>query len=295
MFYLILALTAIIIIHPHLRFTLKTLPKFQLILSVILFALTISPMIASCLVAPESTIKDLAMFGNVDFAENIKTSLALFNFKSAENLFVLVPVISLPVVLIALTSLVLTFKNHHTSRNYILLAFVAFSVASLAFAPGLFIILLLPVAILVADGIQFLNEHWNMVFPNNSYAKFVGMLPIVVFTIFLACSSIVYHFFGYRSLKEVNMFYSTDLTLLRQTAKTSDIVIIPDDPLRLDFYRILEDKLQISVVDKMPDRIENQVLVFRESAEQLGNDLSLKEIITNNRYDDADRLYIFEK
>ncbi|MDR2336935.1 MAG: glycosyltransferase family 39 protein [Candidatus Nomurabacteria bacterium] len=295
MFCLIIIIIIVSFSHPHLRFSIKTLPKPQLILSFILFGLVISPIIASFLIAPATAFNHIAVFGDVNFAENLKTALALFAFKSTENLPVLVPIISLPTTLIACASLVLAFKDHHTSRNYILLSFLLFSVAVLLVAPDLFVIILIPIAILVADGVQFLVNHWNMVFPNNSYAKFISMLPIIVFTFFLACSSVMYHFFGYRSLKEVNMFYDNDLTLVRQNINKSDVLLITDDSLRLDFYHILEDKMQISVVDKMPDRIESQVLVFRNNTAQLDGDLSLRRIVTSDRYDNSDRLYIFEK
>ncbi|MDR2063896.1 MAG: glycosyltransferase family 39 protein [Candidatus Nomurabacteria bacterium] len=295
MFYLLLIIVIISFIHPHLRFTIKTLPTPQLILSIILFALITAPIIASLVTATATTLQHLALPHNLDLMANLKSSLALFAFKNVENLPILAPIISLPVALIALGSLILTFKNHHTSRNYILLSLLAFSVVGLLLAPDLFPIILLPIAILVADGVQFLMEHWSVVFPNNSYAKFIGMLPIVIFTVFLSYSSVIYHFYGYRSLKEVNMYYANDLELLRQSLASSDIVLITDNQLRRDFYRILEDKLQISVVDTMPDRVENQVVVFQSDVDKVQGDLSLKQIVTSATYDDADRLYIFKK
>jgi hypothetical protein len=295
MIYLVLTIVLISLIHPHLRFAIKTLPKLQLILSIALFLLTISPIVISAVTASIASFKGLFWFENANIAESLKTSLSLFAFKNAENLPVLVPIIPLPIALLSLTGLALAIKNHHTSRNYLLLAFIIFSFVALAFSPDLFPIILLPIAILLADGVQFLLERWNMTFPNNSYAKFIGMLPIIVFTLFLFYSSVNYHFFGYRNLKEVNMFYTNDLYLLSSAAETGDIVLVANNPDKLNFYRILEDKLPISVVDKMPDYIEKRVITSRTDLDLIGNDLSLRQIITNDRYDDADRLYIFEK
>jgi hypothetical protein len=295
MIYLVLATIIISLIHPHLRFTIKTLPKPQLIIAIILFLLTISPIITSFVLAPAASFQSIALFENTNFADNIKASLALFSFKSTENIPVLVPILPLPTVLIALAGLVLALKNHHTSRNYLLLSFLLFAFISLSFTPDLFAVILLPITILVADSLQFLLERWNAIFPNNSYAKFISMLPVVIFAIFLSCSSIIYHFFGYRNIKEVNMFYNNDLRLLNAAVQPADIILIANDPPKLDFYRILEDKKQISVVDAIPDSIEQRLLVFRADKDYPKDRLSLQKILVSDRYNDADRLYIFEK
>ena len=317
MIYLAIFIVLYALFHPHLRFTITHLPKVPLfILSAIVLGVG-TFIILNATKNPNTITSLLSMndFSFNNFLGNIKEALTPF-FKwsgMVESTF-LAPLIGLASLALAITGLISTYHGFFASRNSIATYLIAFTIVISGFNPNCAILLILPLAILIAHGFRYILNKWYGLFPENPYARIFGILPISIFLIIMITSDISHFIFGYRYNPAVANEFSNDLVLVKNYVEDGSILVVPNED-EYNFYKILENKpllniggqKAISIVNKIPntpsDKLATLGLIEENPVEDVEaeddetpilNEYRLKRIVTNSKSQNSDRIYLYE-
>ncbi len=286
--YFALLMLAVIVTHPHLRFTLAGLPKFHLIIGAVVFLLLLVPLILGAIQDP-TTLGTLFLSGTIDIGENARaTLLTLVDFRGQFGLGVVTPFFQLPAFLLILTGLFSACTNLHRARDYtILAAFFALLPACLIM-PKLFPLIVLPAAVLVADGLRYLLQRWQNIFPLNPYATTTALIPLLILIVAVLPANFTRFFYSSRFDARLVALSNNDLALIRPELKAGDVLIVTSSEAA--FYAPLADDLAITVTETRPDRQTGQIYLSREAREQQ-SDYIIKRIIASSVSTEADRFF----
>ncbi len=276
--------------QPHLRFIVKSLPKLPLAIVGLLVISGISMLVMNIINHP-NTIMELLFSKNFDithFFGNIGSGLApvfLWN-GSLESVF-LTPLLSIPILALALIGLFSTTKGFFASRNSIASLLLVFTIIITGFNPNAVIFFVLPLAILVAHGLKYLLEKWYGLFPENPYARIAAILPLSILFGIIIIPSLLQYIYGYRyNPNVVNEFYY-DLNVIRSNL-TNETLLVSN---HYDFYKILEDSTDIFVIDELGEEKPYNLAVLYGMSED--EDYQLSRIITSPMRENSDIIYLY--
>ncbi len=292
--YLAILIFLYAIAHPHLRYTIKNLPRFPFILACIV-ALAGVGLIGFAAIKNPTT--GLALFFSKDFSlsnffSNIRLGFSPFlSWNSSVEGQLLSPMIGLPVLALAVTGLISTAKGFFASRNSIATLLFIFVLLISGLNPDTAILTILPLAILVAHGIRYILEKWYNLFPENPYARIFAILPISLFIIIILVSSSSHFIFGYRYNPAVASQFEDDLSLIYQNLDPGTTLLISGGTLEYDFYHILDDQGKFKVVSSAEDATY-PVATLGKWPTDLKKPLSL--IIPSPKSQNSDRIYLYK-
>ena len=277
-----------VLFQPHLRFILKNLPKLPLTLVGLILIAGFVMLGIGIHNHPETIMKLLFTDGFQigDFLNNIAAGLApVFSWHNTVESVFLSPLISLPILALALIGLFSTTKGFFASRNSIATILIVFGLVITGFNPQAVIFLILPLSILVAHGLKYLLEKWYGLFPENPYARISALLPLsILFGIMLIPGSLQY-IYGYRYNPNIANEFSYNLEIIRENL-TDENLYAPENS---DFYKILEDSSEIKVVDD----IDGQKIACLGKLEKLPENYQLSQIITSPMRENSDIIYVY--
>jgi hypothetical protein len=311
MLYLAAFIVLYTLFHPHLRFTITHLPKIPFFL-VSIIVLGVGTLIVYNATKNPDTIIGLTFMKDFSWANyfaNIKEALLPF-FKWSgmiESTF-LAPLIGLASLALAITGLISTYRGFFASRNSIATYLILFTVIISGFNPLCAILLILPLAILIAHGFRYILNKWYGLFPENPYARVFGIFPIAIFLMIMITSDISHFVFGYRYNPAVANEFSNDLTLVRNKIEDGSTLVVLDKT-EYDFYKVLEQKpyfnidnqKSINIVNEVPEEPTEKLATLGLIEENLAegevsvlSDYNLSRIITNSKSQNSDRIYLYE-
>lgn len=283
------------ILNPHLRHTIKNLPKIPFFcvsalilagLSVFCINLFTFPANFRTIFAAEDLSLDL-------FFNNIKTALIPFFSWSGktESLF-LAPLIGLATLALAATGLISTRSGFFASRNSIASYLIVYTVIISGLNPYCAVLLILPLAILVAHGLRYILEKWYNLFPRNPYARIFGILPLSILLGIIIVSDLSHFIFGYRYNPPVANYFQSDLSFIKQEQKPGDTILVNKDGPELAFYQILTHKHQVNVVRTFAETPSSRVLSIGKPPIKPYK-TKLTRIITSAKSQNSDRIYVY--
>ena len=291
--YVALAITVAGLIHPHLRFALKQLKIYQMILCFLIFALSVTPLVISCVINP-SVLQNLIFANNLDFngfIANITNAFApFFSFSLAYSSVYLAPLFGLATVALVIIGVLASAGKMFMSRNTIVSLLVIFSIFLSGFDQNVAISIIIPIAILSAAGIESIVEKWYTLFPENPYAHLLGIVPMVAVMIFIISSGLSHFIFGYHYIPRVVNNFNNDLTIVKENIPKETTIVLKDDHKNNNFFRLLEKYDGYQIVNK-PKKAETDEIASFEPI--LSKKYELKQIITSPKTRNSDRLYIY--
>ena len=298
--YLVLFIIIFALAQPHLRFTIKSLPKVPfIIVSLIILAgvaiwgtnLVLNPSIAlEIFFAKDFSLKN--------FINNIISGfLPFFSWKNALDSLYLSPMLSLATFALALAGLFSTAKGFFASRNAIASCLIVFPLILSGLNPDSSLLLILPMAILVAHGLRYLLEKWYGLFPENPYARIFAIFPLGILLALIIVPNLTYFIYGYRYTPAVANNFNNDLELVIENLDEEITLIAAEDSLDYKFYEIYIDRTHS--LNLAPDlsnlRFGSIATLGAYSPEnpEILKKLTLKKIITSPKSDNSDRIYIY--
>lgn len=281
-----------VLVQPHLRFVVKSLPKIPLFLTGLIVIGGMAALIMNLINQPE-TLRELLFAKNYEFAaffENIGKGMApVFSWRDTPESVFLSPLLSLPTLALALIGLFSTTKGFFASRNSIATILIIFTIIITGFNPEAVIFFILPLAILMAHGIKYLLEKWYGLFPENPYARVAGILPLGILFGIMIIPSLLQYVYGYRYNPTAAGEFNYDLPLVRENVSGGVLVAREN----YEFYQILEREREIMVVND-PAGVANDefAAVLHEKAD-FGEKYQLSRIITSPMRENSDIIYIY--
>lgn len=291
--YVALVIAIAGLMHPHLRFALKQLKMYQLILCVLIFILAAAPLVSSCIINP-ATLKNLVFANSVDFGgfiTNITNAFApFFSFSLAYSSVYLAPLFGLATVALVIIGILASAGKMFMSRNTIVSLLVIFSILLSGLNSSVAISIIIPIAILSAAGIESIIEKWYTLFPENPYAHLLGIVPMVAVMIFIISSGLSHFIFGYHYIPRVVNNFNNDLTIIKENVSTETTLVLPNDYKNEGFFRLLSKYDGYQIVAK-PSKAKTDKIASFEPI--INNKYSLEQIITSPNTRNSDRLYIY--
>ncbi|MBQ6510862.1 glycosyltransferase family 39 protein [Candidatus Saccharibacteria bacterium] len=293
--YLVFFIALFAFFNPHLRFTIKSLPKIPLIISAIVILGGVGLIIYNIFNRSDVIIELL-------FAKNFSLNQFLPNLKQAftpyfswnghlESVY-LSPLINLATVAIAIIGVLSTSRGFFASRNSIAFYFILFTAFLSGFNPDSAMLIVLPLAILVAHGLRYILEKWYGLFPENPYARVFGILPISIFLGLIIISDLAHYMEGYKYNPSVANQFNTDLSIINQHVENNKTLLIAADNPNLNFYKILEEKRNITIINSLTD-LHNDEAYSLGKIEELPENVKLSQIITSPKTENSDRIYVY--
>lgn len=292
--YLAIFIVLFALTHPHLRFTIKSLPKIPLIITGLIIIGGVGGLIYNFFIHPDTALtiffaQDLSIS---NFFRNISTGfLPFFSWSGNVESTFLSPLVGLANLALALTGLISTAKGFFASRNSIATYLIIFTVILTGFNPESAILLILPLSILVAHGLRYILEKWYKLFPENPYARIIAILPISIFLGVMIVSGLWHFIFGYQYNPLVANKFTTDLSLIQENIDEDTTLYIPVNSAEYNFYSILNEKGEVKVVNDLGQASTTKVATLGKGTTPKGKVLS--RIITSPKSDNSDRIYIY--
>ncbi len=288
------------LMHPHLRFMIKSLPKLPFIL-ITLIVLGVLTALGYEIVRYPDVAQGLLLsndFNWNNYLPNIGNAfIPFFSWSSNAQSVFLSPMIGLASATLAITGLISTTKGFFASRNSIASIFIVFSIAISGFNPDAMVLIVIPFVILTAHGIRYILDKWYNLFPENPYARIFGLIPISAFLSIMIISSLSHFVFGYRYNPVVTTEFNADLSLILENIEPHTTILVPEDNPNFDFYKILEQRNQYIISSDTPstnDKTEmSKIATLGKWPAKLPYNLS--RIITSQKTSDSDRIYLYEE
>ena len=301
MIYLIILILIYTILHPHLRFTIKNLPRLPFIL-VSLFILIGFGFMGFIFLQHPETIKPLLYSGDFKLStyfNNLKQAfLPFFTWHGVIESIFLAPQISLPATFIAIIGLVSTFKGFFASRNSIAIFLIIFTILISGFHTDYAVLLILPFTILIAHGLRYIIYKWYNLFPENPYAKLFGVIPIAIFLFTMITSDLSHFISGYRYAAPVASQFNSDLSMVLTHAKAGDYLLLDEND---DFSKLLiaantvkpifRDSLNYYITTDVSSLPKNSKIYTIGKTNH--TQLELQKVYTSSKSQNSDRLYLY--
>jgi|InofroStandDraft_1065614.scaffolds.fasta_scaffold19015_2 hypothetical protein len=293
--YLALFIVLFAFLHPHLRFTIKNLPIVPLVLTVFIIIMGIAALVMAAFINPPIIAQILLApnFSFNQFLTNIQTAfLPFFSWNTALDSSFLSPFIGLASVALAVIGLLSTTKGFFASRNSIASCLIIFTIILSGLDPESAILILLPMAILIAHGLRYVLAKWYDLFPDNPYARISAIFPIGLFLGIMIIGGINHFLFGYRYVPMVADKFNNDIYLVDQNLTPGSTIYILDDKISYSFFAILDAQGIYHVFDKLP---ETNQLPDKFATLGLHENMpgEVEHIITSPKSHNSDRIYIY--
>ena len=290
--YLAAFILLFVLIQPHLRHTLKTLPRVPFIIITIIILAGVG-VIGFCLSRNPSAITTLLLaedFSIDKFFSNLAAAVPpLFSSTGNVESTFLSPLVGLPLLALAFTGLISTAKGFFASRNSIASCLIVFAAFLAGLEPSSAILIILPLAILIAHGTRYILEQWYGIFPENPYARIFALVPLSILLGVMIFSDVSHFIFGYRYNPAVATQFNNDLELVSEHVEDGTTLLIPKNTVEYDFYKILEGRRDITISNVAPTSGKIASLGKWEKS----GDLEISRIITSPKSEESDRIYLY--
>jgi hypothetical protein len=299
--YLIVSLPFAMVLHPHLRYLLRTMPRKNILLSFLLFSVILIPLAIALVKQPSLSATLVGWPGSEQSLGQIKLNL----IELAKSYLVfwypkltpmgLVPLFGIgSLCLIALGGFKLAV-DHHSARSYSLAVLVPVLSVPVLLQPQYAIVLFIPFILLLAIGIEALLDEWYKLFPHNPYARVVALVPVMILLLGLVVSNISRYTNVLRYSPTLPQYYSQDLNLVRpvvQAYPTATLVVSENEKPFYDLLRRDFPKLRVA---QKPDASPNHHTIIASQASALAqNAPAIPALIITDSYRFHDpRFYVY--
>jgi len=288
--YPLIAIVLAITLHPHLRNVVRRLKKTRLAIVSIIFLILITPLVWLISTTPQLglTLLGVPTTWPPDLGVNTLTVLKqYFLFWEPSTTEVMTPVFGLGSVLLILLGVYRLVRTRETTRSYLIIFWIVCLMPVLILNPLFTTVTFIPSVLMLAAGLTSLISYWYRLFPLNPYARIVGLIPIVILVGALVTSGLARYVYGYHYAPQVAPLFSQDLALLPKD--TRELVV--SDTEKPFYSAIASYRDDISVVS----RPTADSFVVTQQARASFEGYEVKQIITNSRTDNSNRLYIMQR
>lgn len=255
------------LLHPHVRYTIRRYGTVETTCAVLLFLITIVPLSFGLWKQPQLGLELLGLPEHLpSFSEYLNRAAGVFvqlgDFTSSRVSDYIRPMIGMTTLLIIILGALRTLVDHHATRTYTLLIWLAILLPAVTLQPQYISVLYVPGILLLAIGIQTLIREWYTIFPRNPYARVAGLIPLVALIVGVSYLNYTRYFEGYRYSPQTVFSYNDDLSALNDAVKSDGVnksnIIIAVSNEDKAFYDLLRKKHPEWVVTNTPALPEGQ-------------------------------------
>lgn len=304
--FIVLALALGAILHPHMRYVIRKAGNSPIIIATTLTVLLSLPLVFAIFKNPH-LIKDLLLptfTMSMDILANLELlAVQFFDFADLHtSSAILAPLYSLPVLMIAFVGIYSLARRKHSVQNYVITAWLLMIIPLLLISPLNNEIILIPMALLIATGIDYILWYWYGLFPHNPYARIAGLIPLIVLIGGIVVMGASRYFYTFSHDPNAINPISKDLTIVSSTIRTmNQPAVLVVDQSEKPFYDVFAS------VNRLPLQVETtsdvlfkkqyankNILATRKSAPVNQNRIPTRIVANSRATTDSDRLYIYK-
>lgn len=247
--YVVIALCVLTILHPHLRYIVKSISLKNKFITAIVTLGLLTPLIMGIWIEPRQLLALLGIpplhISGGYLRHSIGDIIKLYFVFWYGNITAIgiSPVFNMASLCLIIFGGLRLIANIHAARSYGLLLLFPTLLLPVILQPQYAVILFVPLILLLAIGVEGLLDEWYKLFPHNPYARVTALLPTTVLLASIIISNITFYSNVMQYNENVSRYYTNDLTLLRpllekypkSTLITSDLEYSFYDLLRRDF------------------------------------------------------------
>jgi hypothetical protein len=295
--YLVGAIISAAILHPHVRHVLKRMSKVHLTLLLLMSLVIVAPLGYLIYLRPELAWLLLGAPATwpPDFLANAGQLVQqYFSFVSPQSGALMTPVLGLGSIVLIALGIWQLIRTRYTARSYTLTAWVLLLIPVLVINPQYTSITFVPLLLLAAGGLNYLLRSWYGMFPLNPYARFAGLLPLIILVAGLVISGVDRYIYGYHYDPNTAKSFSRDLTLLNYQVRGDEPVTLVVSSKEKPFYDAVAtyNKGPALTVTTIPPQSGN--FAATKNAHTTLNSRTIDRIVTTGYTNDADRYYIYK-
>jgi len=295
--YILIALMSAVILHPHLRYLIRRLPKTKLLIASACALLLLVPLVYVIWRDPSIGLTLLGVPSAwPDFSANIFQLLRqYFDFFSPSSGTLMTPVYGLGSMILILLGILRLVTTKYTARSYITASWIILLLPVLVINPDFVSITFVPVVLLMAMGMSTLLSNWYRLFPLNPYARMAGLVPLAVLIGGMVLSGVDRYMYGYQYDPQTAGNFSQDLRLvnkqLRDETRGKTALVVSEK--EVPFYNVVaRHQKDVTVAPANVPVVAPTIIVSHEAYTKSAN--MPWRIVTDGMSSDADRFYIYK-
>lgn len=287
--YALVALGAATLLHPHLRFIIKSLSRKRLAFAGVLALIIITPLIVGVAKSPELGLSLLGVPTTwPNFAANINLIAGqYFGFWIPSTTSLMVPVFGLGSMIIIGLGVYHLIRTRESTQSYLIIIWLACLMPILVINPLFTSVTFLPLVLLMAMGLSSLLGYWYRLFPRNPYARIAGLIPLIVLISALVLTGLQRYAYGYQYDVYTVQNFSKDLSLLPKN--TTQLVVADSEK---PFYTVVAKHSTNLTLVSDPT---GATFVATHNAEKSFPGYQIDRIVTSASTSNADRFYVYKK
>lgn len=288
--YVLISLGSAILLHPHLRYIVRKLPRGRMAIGAGAGLVVLLPLIITGIKNPTIFLQLLGIPSQ--WPESLTNNLIelanqYFGFMSLGSQSVMLPVFGFGSMAIILYGLYRSIRTHETVQSYVILAWIVLLFPVLVINTAFTSIMFVPMLLLLATGLERILSSWYKIFPFNPYARVAGLIPLVVLVGGLILFGLERYGYGYRYAPTIVQNFS------------HDVLIIPDVPVLVvadkeqPLYEAVASYGRNFTVQTQPPADNSSYAVTAE-AYDANAAIAPNQIITTGAFNDAARFYVYK-
>jgi len=287
--YVLIALATAIVLHPHLRYLIRQLSRFKLIIAMAIATVLLIPLIITLIKTPSLGLQLLGIPTKwPNFGANFASLGAQYlGFARPGGTTLMTPFFELGSMLIIAGGLYHLVRTWVTAKSYVIGLWLLCLLPIIILNPDYTSVTFLPLVLLLASGLSLLLSHWYGLFPRNPYARIGGLIPVIILVAVLVSSGADRYIYGYRYDPNIAPNFSRDLKLIPKDTK--NLVVSGDE---LAFYNVVAKYNKQYAVSTVPT---TDTFLATRAAQQDTNHYQISQIITSSLSYQSDRFYLYTK
>lgn len=296
--YPLIAIFGSAFFHPHVRSRFRHIKRVRLFTLATIMAIGVFPLGIYIAIHPQQ----IASLTGLDIMRSEFTNLRahvaqiydtyLNVTKSGFSGTQVVPIFNLATMALALLGFLKCARDRFMARSYVLLAWSGVTILTTLLMPNVIVLTFVPLALLVAIGIETLIVEWYHLFPRNPYARVAGLIPLTILFLGIGSGNISHYFDTHRHM--ANPYFSQSLTAIQDalTIEGDHAVTLVTTEGDVAFYSILKQQHSyLTVTSTLPDQLKAPTFVLPNVGATYAGTPS--RIITSDRSDDAVILRVY--
>lgn len=248
MIYPLIALTVAGLLHPHVRYVIRTLKPARAATAGAIFVITIIPLIWTIYQQPSTVTQLLGLPPSMPSTQQILNNSdyvvrSLIRFSSPIAAEIITPLFGIVTIIIAALGFLKSAAQWYSARSYMIGLWLLLTIPVILLNPYYLPAIFVVTTLLIAIGLDTLIRSWYQLFPRNPYARIAGLIPLTVLIATVAFTNAGRYFYGYLYAPQVDAFH----TELETTHEALHLPGTKDRPVTLmttpqseAFYSILK-------------------------------------------------------
>ena len=305
MWYFVVAMFIIALIHPHSRFIILRIEKWALLLAGVIFTLIIVPLIMAIASQPSVALRFLGFGADGALPDLTKLNdlvAQYVGFTSSSSTEMITPVYGLGIILLMLLGLYRLFSAKYTAKSYILTAWLLLLIPAIILLPTATTLTFAPIILLIAFAFDYLFRSWYGLFPRNPYARIFGLIPLTILIVTLSMSSINRFVYGYHYDQSAAATFTKDVSQVQKTVgsfnenRPVNLVLANDEMKFYQYYVKVSGLENVKIIDKNNNQTAQKAV---SSGTIVVSRIKLStavpsDIIVSSSSDNSARFYIYK-